>query len=53
MDKKRANFTTTFRKDLLKKLKIMAIEHEMRVNDLLEEGAEYILAKYSKKKPPE
>jgi hypothetical protein len=51
MEKDRKNYNTTLRTDLLKKLKILAIEHDARVNDLLEEAISDLLKKYSDKPP--
>ena len=45
----RKNYNTTVRIDLIKKLKILAVEKDARVNDLLEEAIEDLLAKYEKK----
>ena len=53
MNKDRKNYNTTLRADLLKKIKILAIEKDRRVNDLLEEAIIDILKKYSNKKPQE
>jgi len=49
MDSKRKNYNTTLNIGLMKKLKILAVQKEVRVNDLLEEAIEYILKKYKKK----
>ena len=46
MEKKRKNYNTTLRDDLLKKIKILAIEQDRRVNDLMEEAIEDLLKKY-------
>ena len=46
---KRRQFTTTLRADYLKKIKILAIEQDKKVNDLLEEAIEWLLKKYRKK----
>ena len=46
---KRKPFTTTLRDDYIKKVKILAIEEEKSVNDLLEEALEWLLKKYEKK----
>ncbi|MGD8445808.1 MAG: hypothetical protein PVI94_20080 [Desulfobacterales bacterium] len=46
---KRKQFTTTIRKDYLKKIKILAVEKDKDVNDLLEEAIEWLLKKYEKK----
>ena len=42
-------YNTTIDSDLLKKLKILAIEVNKRQNDLLEEAIEDLLKKYEKK----
>ena len=52
MDKERKGYNTTLRTDLLKQIKILAIEQDRRVNDLLEEAITDLLKKYSAKKPP-
>lgn len=46
----RSRLTTTIEKNLLKKIKILAIEQEKDVNELLEEGIEMVLEKYGKKR---
>ena len=46
---KRKQFTTTLREDYLKKVKILAVEHDKAANDLLEEAIELLLKKYEKK----
>ena len=46
---KRKQFTTTLREDLLKKIKILAIENDKAANDLLEEAIELLLKKYEKR----
>ena len=46
---KRKQFTTTLREDYLKKVKILAVEEDKAVNDLLEEALEWLLKKYEKK----
>jgi hypothetical protein len=46
---KRRQFTTTLREDYLKKIKILAIEQDKKVNDLLEEAIEWLLKKYRNK----
>ena len=46
---KRKQFTTTLREDYLKKVKILAVEEDKSVNDLLEEALEWLLKKYEKK----
>lgn len=45
----RKQFTTTIREDYLKKVKILAIEKDKRVNDILEEAIEWLMEKYGKK----
>ena len=49
METKRKNYNTTLNIDLMKKLKILAVEKEVRVNDLLEEAIKELLKKYKKK----
>lgn len=51
METKRKNYNTTLRADLIKKLKILAVEKEVRANDLLEEALENLFDKYEKDKP--
>ena len=46
---KRKQFTTTLREDLLKKIKILAIENDKAANDLLEEAIELLLKKFEKR----
>jgi hypothetical protein len=48
METKRKNYNTTLRADLIKKLKILAAEEDVRANDLLEEAIELLLTKYKK-----
>ena len=45
----RKHFTTSLNEDLLKAIKKLAIDLDRTVNDLLEEGIEYLLKKYEKK----
>jgi hypothetical protein len=45
----RKNYNTTLRIDLIKKLKILAVEEAARVNILLEEAIEDLLKKYKNK----
>jgi len=45
----RKQFTTTIREDYLKKIKILAIEKDKRVNDILEEAIEFLMRKYESK----
>ena len=47
----RKQFTTTIREDYLKKIKILAIEKDKRVNDILEEAIEWLMVKYAKQSP--
>ncbi len=49
MDTKRKSYNTTLRTDLTKKLKILAIEKDVRANDLLEEAIIDLLKKYGAK----
>jgi 5'(3')-deoxyribonucleotidase len=46
---KRKQFTTTIQEDTLKNIKKLAIDLDRTVNDLLEEGIEYLLKKYEDK----
>ena len=46
---KRKQFTTTIKEDSLKAIKKLAIDLDKSVNDLLEEGIEYLLKKHEKK----
>ena len=45
---RRKNYNTTLREDLIKRLKMLAVEKDSRVNDLLEEAIELLLIKYEK-----
>lgn len=45
----RINLHTTVDKDLVKKLKFVALEQDKNMNDLLEEAITDLLEKYSKK----
>ena len=49
MEFKRKNYNTTLREDLIKKLKLLAVEKDSRANDLLEEAMELLLKKYEDK----
>ena len=49
MKLKRKNYNTTLRIDLIKKLKLLAVNEDARVNDLLEEAIEDLLKKYENK----
>ena len=46
----RKNYNTTLSVDLMKKIKILAVEKDCRVNDLLEEAIRDLLKKYEKNK---
>ena len=46
MENKRKNYNTTLKADLIKKLKILAVEEDKRANDLLEEAIRDLLVKY-------
>ena len=48
MEKKRKNYNTTLRMDLIKKLKFLAVEKDTRLNILLEEAMIDLLKKYEK-----
>jgi hypothetical protein len=43
--------STTIREDYLKKIKILAIEKDKRVNDMLEEAIEWLMVKYARQSP--
>jgi hypothetical protein len=45
----RKNYNTTLRIELIEKLKLLAVEKDSRVNDLLEEAIRDLLGKYAKK----
>ncbi len=49
MQPKRKNYNTTINIELMKRLKILAMEKELRVNDILEEAIQDLLKKYEKK----
>ena len=49
MELKRKKFTTTLQEDLIKRMKVLAVELDVNVNDLLEEAIETFLKKYEKK----
>jgi hypothetical protein len=49
MKTERKNYNTTLRADFIKALKILAVEEDRRVNDLLEEAICDLLLKYGKK----
>jgi hypothetical protein len=46
----RERFATTINKDLLQKIKILAIYEKCSANDLMEEAIQDLLLKYEKKK---
>ena len=48
MSNNRKKITTTINEELLKKIKILAIEQEKTVNLLFDEGIELVLEKYKK-----
>ncbi len=49
--KDRRPFTTSLNTDLLKAIKKLAIDLDCTVNDLLEEGIEYLLKKHQTPTP--
>lgn len=49
MEKKRKNYNTTINVDMMKKLKILAIEKDCKINVLLEEAISDLLNKHSAK----
>ena len=49
MKKLRKNYNTTLRIDLIKDIKILAAEKDVRVNGLLEEAIRDLLKKYEKR----
>ena len=49
METKRKNYNTTLRADLIKKLKILSAEKDVRANDLLEEAMQDLFKKYEKR----
>ena len=52
MKKKRTYYNTTLDVDLLKELKILAIEMNKRQNDLLEDAIRLLLEKHRKRSQP-
>jgi len=50
MRTERKNYNTTLRIDLIKRLKMLAVQEDVRVNELLEEAIEILLKKYENKK---
>jgi len=51
MKEERIHYTTTLKANLVKQLKILAIENNKRHNDLLEEAIQDLLKKYEKNPP--
>ncbi|MBC8427022.1 MAG: ribbon-helix-helix domain-containing protein [Desulfobacterales bacterium] len=49
MKLERKNYNTTLQKDLIRKLKILAAERDVRANSLLEEAIYDLLKKYKNK----
>jgi len=49
MDEERKSYNTTLRKDILKKIRILAALTDKRQNDLIEEALLDLLRKYTKK----
>jgi hypothetical protein len=49
MKSERKGFNTNIRADLLRSLKILAAEKDLRINDLLEEAIEDLLRKNERK----
>ena len=49
MDEERKSYNTTLRKDILKKIRILAALTDKRQNDLIEETLLDLLRKYTKK----
>jgi hypothetical protein len=52
MKKERKMYNTTLRIDLIRKLKILSAEEDVRQNDLLEEAIEDLLIKHDNAKKP-
>jgi hypothetical protein len=48
METKRKNYNTTLRVDLIKGIKMLAVEKDVRANDLPEEAIQDLLKKYEK-----
>ena len=44
----RKNINTTMDENLYKQIRILALQLDKNANDLLEEGMEYVLKKYTK-----
>jgi NRPS condensation-like uncharacterized protein len=51
MDKKRKGYNTTLEIDLMKKIRHLAVEHDVNVNDLIEEALADLLKKYKTTSP--
>ena len=51
MTEERKSYNTTLRVDLMKALKILAVESDKRQNELLEEAIQDLLKKYGKPVP--
>ena len=49
METKRKNYNTTLRVDLIKGLKMLAVEKDVRANGLPKEAIQDLLKKYAKK----
>jgi hypothetical protein len=45
---KRRNYNTTYRTDLLKEIKLLAVELGKKENEIIEEGMMLVLEKYGK-----
>ena len=52
MNNKRKNYNTTLDIELMKKIKILAIEQDVKINVLLEEAMTDLLKKYSDSSTP-
>nr|BDD45604.1 hypothetical protein 7 [Desulfobacteraceae bacterium] len=48
MPSERKNYNTTLFVDLIRRLKILAVEQDRRANDLIEEAIRDLLKKYGK-----
>lgn len=48
MSKKRKNINTTFNKEIYQQLQLIKAKTGKNINELLEEGAKFIIKKYSK-----
>lgn len=49
MEHVRKNYNTTLRVDLMKNLKMLAVQNDKRQNDLLEEAIADLIEKYEQK----